>query len=128
MSQRSNRAKLRSLRQEAYVRQAGRCLYCGVRMWLTSPEELAPWRPARASCRSLQCTAEHLVARSAGGADSVANIAAACALCNLRRHRRARPLAPTQYRQLIRCRLRRGTWHADWVHQCGLLEEGDAGA
>ncbi|MDX2299302.1 MAG: HNH endonuclease [Xanthomonadaceae bacterium] len=61
--------------------------------------------------RPLQCTAEHLCARSDGGRDTQANVAAACWLCNQRRHKRKVPLAPTAYRAFVQKRLSNGRWH-----------------
>jgi len=71
---------IKPLREQAFDRQQGRCCYCAVSMWLNTPTELhVPAVPPHA-CRRLQCTAEHLIARSCGGANRSDNIAAACRL------------------------------------------------
>ena len=56
----------------AYQRQSGRCYYCDLPMWLGK----LPGKRHRPA--SLQCTAEHLVARQDGGDNSARNIVAAC--------------------------------------------------
>ena len=56
--------KLQQLRTRVFHAQHGRCHYCGISMWLDSPDELPP---PRKSVRARQCTAEHLVARQDGG-------------------------------------------------------------
>lgn len=99
--------KLRQLRTLAYHAQDGRCWYCGARMWLSVPEELG-LRPR--SAKPLQCTAEHLIARQDGGRDVAGNIAAACWLCNHRRHQRKSPPSPGAYKALVQRRLAKGKW------------------
>jgi len=111
--------RIQSLRRQAHERQAGRCYYCGVRMWLASPEEL-PGVPTIAAANKLRCTAEHLVARAEGGRDTLENIAAACAHCNHTRHKRKRPPEPAAYQTEVNRRMRRGGWHHRWVHELGL--------
>ena len=99
--------KLRQLRELAFNAQHGRCYYCGSAMWLVSPSELGLRRSA-ALVR--QCTAEHLLARKDGGRNTRENIAAACWLCNQRRHRRRCPPSPVAYREMV-CRLiAKGRW------------------
>ena len=99
---------LKKLRLSAFHAQQGRCFYCGARMWLRCSSELG-LRPQ--SSRSLQCTAEHLIARQDGGTDSHENIVAACALCNKRRHRRPGPApAPQAYKALVQRRVVSGRW------------------
>ena len=112
--------RIQSLRRQAHERQAGRCYYCGVRMWLVSLEEL-PGVPTTAAAAKLRCTAEHLVAQAEGGRDTPANIAAACAHCNHTRHKRKVPPEPAAYRQQVRRRVERGAWHHPWVFSHGLL-------
>lgn len=99
--------KLQQLRTRAFHAQHGRCHYCGISMWLDSPDELPP---PRKSVRARQCTAEHLVARQDGGRDTAENIVAACLQCNLRRHRRKVPLPAAEYLSLVHRRLGRGKW------------------
>jgi 5-methylcytosine-specific restriction endonuclease McrA len=74
--------RLQLLRDRAFVRQAGKCWWCGG-MMLRSPVEAPAYHP-------LACTAEHLTPRSKGGHTTVMNITAAHAFCNHRRHRRSR--------------------------------------
>ena len=114
-------SRIQTLRRQAFQRQQGRCFYCSVAMWLTSPSELPG---AATDCRGyarLRCTAEHLVARSEGGRDSSENIVAACAHCNSTRHKRKRPPQPAVYRDAVLARVRRGAWHHSWVHERGLV-------
>ncbi|MBN9334231.1 HNH endonuclease signature motif containing protein [Devosia sp.] len=92
--------KLNKLRDKARDNQGGKCWYCGCPMLPASDND-----PAR-------CTAEHLRARCDGGKDVLENIVAACWLCNNRRHRRKLPLAPEEYRELVRNRLSSGRWIA----------------
>ena len=112
--------RIQILRQKSFERQRGRCYYCSVRMWVTSPSEL-PKVPSVPAALSLKCTAEHLLARSKGGLDVANNIAAACWHCNWTRHRRKRPPEPDKYREEVVRRVRRGAWHASWVFAYGLL-------
>ena len=111
------------LRFKAFHRQAGRCYYCGVQMWLGDVADFAVrHRLSRGVARWLQCTAEHLKPRSDGGRDSAQNIVAACSYCNLRRHKgRADAPTPDAYRHLIQLRLSRRRWHAPPVFDRGLL-------
>ncbi|NLD53896.1 MAG: HNH endonuclease [Burkholderiaceae bacterium] len=114
-------SRLCALRRQAFHRQCRRCYYCGVTMWLLSPDELPGGSPSAAAADRLRCTAEHLVPKSEGGPDTVSNIVAACAHCNHTRHRRPRPLLPADYRHLVARRVSRGAWHPAWVFQQGLL-------
>ncbi|WP_282097584.1 HNH endonuclease [Luteibacter sp. SG786] len=59
----------------------------------------------------LRCTAEHLTARQDGGRNMASNIAAACWICNARRHRRKFPPPPAAYRAFVQQRLDKGKWH-----------------
>jgi 5-methylcytosine-specific restriction endonuclease McrA len=95
--------RLQELRNTAYLKQGGRCHYCGGRMWNGDQKGHG--------LRYL-CTAEHLIARCDGGADTEANIVAACWFCNTRRHRRTKSLAPEGYRTHVRRRLVAGRWHS----------------
>ena len=108
-------------RRQAFESQAGRCFYCQVRMWLSSPTELPVHSSHPAQYRALQCTAEHLQARSDGGPDRAENIVAACYRCNSTRHRRKRPPEPEAYRVLVERRVDRGAWHPKRVFELGLL-------
>lgn len=115
----SNRIQL--LRLHAFQRQEGLCCYCGVRMWLRSPSELVGATKTAAAAAKLRCTAEHLQPQSEGGRDTDSNIAAACAHCNHTRHKRKKPPNPTVYREDVRRRVARGSWHVTWVFDQGLL-------
>jgi len=114
------------LRSEAFRRQAGRCFYCSVLMWTDDcaafakrhglPPRLAKW---------LQCTAEHLQARQEGGRDSIKNIAAACRVCNHRRHAQRKTVPASEaYRALVRKRVARKRWHPSQVFERGLIAGG----
>lgn len=99
-------------RLAAFKRQKGRCYYCGLPMWLKQPRELAArFRISEGALSRLRCTAEHLLARKDGGADSGDNIVAACLFCNKTRHRISSQPDPIRYREHVRHRLRAGKWH-----------------
>jgi 5-methylcytosine-specific restriction endonuclease McrA len=57
-----------------------------------------------------QCTAEHLIPRSAGGGGGE-NIAAACRYCNLKRHTRKCPMSPEAYKRHVQRRIAEARWH-----------------
>lgn len=103
-----SKKRLKSLRANAFQSQSGRCYYCGLPMWLTSPAELGFQR----NCgKPYQCSAEHLIARQDGGRDALGNIVAAHTTCNRRRHQRPGPsMSPQAFRSLVRGRLDRGKW------------------
>jgi len=102
----------------AFQHQNGRCHYCGLPMWLKHPEELNPnLKGNHRALSRLRCTAEHLLARQDGGANSRANIVAACHFCNMTRHRITNPPDPARYREHVRHRVRAGKWHSRNVHQ-----------
>jgi len=102
---------LTRLRTKAYSRQEGRCCYCGLPMWQTSPDELKHLGLRPRTLAPLRCTAEHLLARQDGGRDEPGNIAAACVHCNGLRHRRKTPPPPDVYRTIVQKRLAKGKWH-----------------
>lgn len=63
-------------RQPVFIRQGGRCCYCGFAMWLDSSESFAECHGISVKqARFFQCTAEHLHARRDGGGDIRSNIA-----------------------------------------------------
>lgn len=96
----------------AFERQQGRCYYCRFPMWLTDLGGFrVRYKLSKSQALQLKCTAEHLEARSDGGTDSPENVAAACWLCNQRRHRRRRAPCPEVYRRLVQQRIARGRWH-----------------
>lgn len=103
---------LTNSRAAAFAAQRGRCCYCGNPMWLAESESfVVRYGLSTRQARQLRCTAEHLQAQSEGGANSRENIAAACAYCNHKRHQAKNPLAPDDYREYVRRRLRKGGWH-----------------
>lgn len=106
----------------AFSRQGGRCFYCRCLMWLGNPLafcQLYGLKPKQV--KPLQCTGEHLLPRHDGGKDEPDNIAAACALCNRRRHKRKNPPAPDTYGEYVRRRVAKHAWHSPWVFAQGLL-------
>ena len=109
-------SRIQCLRASAFKRQAGLCCYCGAPMWLRSPDELVLRPPSSRAARHLRCTAEHLLAKRAGGKDTSVNVAAACWRCNSTRHKRQSPLEPSAYREQVRRRMAAGRWHDQWVH------------
>ena len=104
---------LKNIRRTKMLAQEGRCYYCGLPMWDDTPNDC----PA-ADCRRnrqpkpLRCTAEHLLPRSEGGADTPENIVAACLFCNQRRHRAKCPKSPEAHRTHVRRRMAAGRWLA----------------
>lgn len=100
---------LQRLRTEAFLAQKGRCCYCSVPMWNASPDELKPFGLRAKTATPLRCTAEHLVAQQEGGKDVAGNIAAACWLCNTRRHKRKSPPSPRLTAPSCRIAWRRGS-------------------
>lgn len=105
-------------RATAYIRQSGRCFYCGLPMWIGNPREFAlRHNITLAQAMRFQCTAEHLEARQDGGSDSAFNIVAACRHCNQNRHRRKKAPSPDRYKELVRRRMNTGRWHDYWVLQ-----------
>lgn len=103
-------------REQAYHAQGGKCYYCRCVMWLRCPDEL-PMRYGITAkqARSLQCTAEHVIARCDGGSDFPENIVAACRRCNLMRHKLKSPPSSDDYRSRVRSRLAQGRWHPFWL-------------
>jgi hypothetical protein len=107
-------SSLARARTHAYIHQSGLCYYCRRPMWndangleaMTANSNIS-YRKAR----NLQCTAEHLEARSEGGSNSQSNIVAACRFCNMTRHRCKSPRDPVEYRKHVQNRLRRKKWH-----------------
>lgn len=95
----------------AFERQGGFCCYCALPMWRDSVLEFAKeHRISVARALMHRCTAEHLTPKSAGGAASIENIAAACSWCNRKRHARPVPLEPIAYFELVQARLCAGRW------------------
>ncbi|MDN4148680.1 HNH endonuclease [Pseudomonas tohonis] len=102
----TRRHPLKKLRTKAFIRQAGLCIYCGCKMWNSSPDELEGLTPRQATRR--QCTGEHLVAHQDGGKATASNIAAACWACNQLRHSGKEALSPTEFEALVKARIAKG--------------------
>lgn len=98
-------------RNAAFEAQGGRCCYCNLPMWRSTPQELAPLGLRPKTATPLRCTAEHLVAKRDGGNNGTGNISAACWLCNVRRHRRKNPPDPSTYKAFVQRKMAKGTWH-----------------
>lgn len=107
--------KLQRLRLAAFLAQNGRCCYCGLPMWMTSPDELKSFGLRDRTIFPLRCTAEHLLAQHDGGRTVAGNIAAACRLCNNRRHRRKQAPPPDVYGAIVRLRIAQGRWHSESI-------------
>lgn len=104
--------KLLRSRAAAYLRQDGRCVYCNHPMWDDNPQDFARHHGLRLRCVwRYQLTAEHLTARQDGGQDDPSNIAAACAFCNLQRHRRKPAPCPSEFTSIVQNLSRCGKWH-----------------
>lgn len=115
----SNRIQV--LRRRAFNRQGGRCYYCGVCMWLESPDELLLGTRSHRAIEKVRCTAEHLIAQCDGGRTAATNIVAACARCNRGRHKLHKPPEPIDYRQHVERQAARRCWHQRWVYEAGLV-------
>lgn len=100
-------------RQQAFVRQNGRCIYCGLPVFpkKTLDNFALQHGLSETRARALQCTAEHLQARCDGGPDKKENIAAACMTCNQRRHRMKPAPAPDRYAKIVQWQMKKGAWH-----------------
>lgn len=104
---------LKNIRRRKMLAQEGRCYYCGLPMWDAALDHPLPATGnAGRRPRALQCTAEHLLPRSEGGADTAENIVAACLFCNSARHQRKRPPTPEAYRVYVQRRMAAGRWLA----------------
>ncbi|WP_439649751.1 HNH endonuclease [Gymnodinialimonas ulvae] len=105
------RSKLKTIRNEKYDLQGGKCIYCLQPMWTKSANAFQrAYGLSKGQVRWFQCTAEHLEPVSNGGKTSAKNIAAACRFCNHTRHRTKRPLAPQDYARKVRRRISQGRW------------------
>ena len=107
-----NRKQLIRIRDRQAARQGWTCYYCKQPMWRTDPRAFAERHGLTLpQAKLLQVTAEHLVPRCEGGADSDANVAAACRFCNLKRHQAKTALSPAAYARKVRRQLQAGRWH-----------------
>lgn len=107
-------SKLSLIRNRKFALQGGRCFYCGQPMWLSPDDQSAFAATFGLSIKQsyhLRATAEHLQAKCDGGRDTAENVVAACLYCNMKRHQRAKPQMPGQYRAHVLKRLDRGRWH-----------------
>lgn len=104
---------LKNLRRTKMLAQGGRCYYCGLLMWNEALDHrlLTTCRSSRQP-NILRCTAEHLLPRSEGGANTDENIVAACLFCNNSRHRRKKALSPEAHRAHVQQRMAAGRWLA----------------
>lgn len=94
-----NSKRLRRVRITAFNRQRGCCCYCNLPIWEDDREGFAfRYGLTAKQARQFQSTAEHLLPRCDGGADSPSNIAAACWQCNRLRHKRKRVPSPDAWR------------------------------
>ncbi|WP_408611794.1 HNH endonuclease [Falsiroseomonas oryzae] len=108
---------VRRYRHQAARRQDFRCWYCAFPIWDEDPATFAERHSLSVRlAQRFRCTAEHLQARSTGGADTSDNIVAACAHCNSTRHRRKNPPSPEVFRTQVARRMERGRWHPAPAH------------
>jgi hypothetical protein len=101
-------------RHSAFIAQQGSCYYCSYLMWEKDCTGFARSHGLTMKQAAwFKCTKEHLVARCGGGTDGRENIAAACDLCNKRRHkfRASRVPSSQAYMQHVRRRMAAGKWH-----------------
>lgn len=117
----SSSNRIQTHRKSAFERQGGRCYYCDVRMWLSSPDELPGGHRGAAALALVRCTAEHLVAQRDGGRHAGANLVAACARCNHMRHRMHKPPEPQAYMKHVAKQVAKRCWHQKWVYDLGLV-------
>lgn len=114
--------RIKNYRDHSFKAQQGRCYYCDCQMWMDDDLGFCQrYSLTKAQAVSFRCTAEHIVAKCEGGKDSATNIAAACAWCNKLRHARKQAMQPTQFRNHVARRIRRGGWHGLNVVARGLL-------
>lgn len=104
--------KLIRLRQIAFQRQCGLCIYCGLPM---IPQEALSHVSAELAlkikrAKGVTATAEHLRARCDGGTDTEVNVAAAHYVCNVRRHRLNPVPSPEVYTTMVQTKMARGGW------------------
>ena len=103
---------LSKIRIDKMKAQFGLCYCCQQPMWSDRPCEFGErYGLSPKQVTVLQCTAEHLLAKSDGGLDEVDNIVAACLYCNNRRYRSRKPRSPDRHAERVRHRLAMGKWH-----------------
>ncbi|MBS1999134.1 MAG: HNH endonuclease [Cyanobacteria bacterium SZAS LIN-2] len=117
-------ASLKKQRSHAYRNQEARCIYCNAATWDKDPSEfMARYGLTFERAKRFQCTAEHLRARCDGGAHDRSNIAAACLVCNQRRHRFTPAPNPERYAKIVRAAVEQRQWHRLWVFDVGILRQ-----
>ena len=108
--------KRRQLRRQAFTKQACKCFYCQLPMWMHGQEQehFASEHGLPAGlAKHLQCTAEHVVAQCDRGRDTKDNIVAACRWCNQLRHQGRSRSAPdsASYKKWVEKVVAQGKWH-----------------
>ncbi len=107
------------LRFQAFQKQNCKCFYCGLPVWVKKGKKFARcYQLPVKRAAYLKCTAEHLVARQDGGADTAENVVAACLWCNKHRHHRRPHNAPdaNTYKRRVEALIARGNWHPAAPH------------
>ena len=108
-------------RRAAWLRQAGRCHYCGCHTWEQDVDAFAAsHRLTQRQAKWCRSTAEHLVARSDGVSNATSNIVAACLRCNQTRHKAAAPLDANRFLLRVRRLVAKGRWWPRELHQLVL--------
>ena len=104
--------KIHMLRNRRLGQQKWKCHYCGQPMWQRNLSAFAArYGLDEDKAAFFQATAEHLVPRSEGGANTLRNIVAACLFCNSRRHFAKAPLSHEAFREEVRVQMSKGEWH-----------------
>jgi 5-methylcytosine-specific restriction endonuclease McrA len=103
-------------RLNAFIKQNGRCYYCGSLMWMENPQEFAKTHSiSLKNAKQLLCTAEHVIAKCDGGTNSNENIVASCRHCNKTRHRRKNPPDSQKYKKQVQERVAQKKWHTKQI-------------
>lgn len=99
-------------RLRSATKQNNRCFYCGLPMWHSANQSKFSQIYNLSDMHTwwLQCTAEHLIAKSDGGGNERSNIAAACRYCNEKRHQYRNPPTSKEYKKLVTGRIAKGKW------------------
>jgi 5-methylcytosine-specific restriction endonuclease McrA len=103
--------QMKQFKSEAAAERDGLCCYCDSPMWEADPIAFSIANQVAAEFLwCFQCTTEHIVARTDGGRNGRENIAAACRLCNQRRHEAPSPLSFEEFRVFVQDEIRQGRW------------------
>jgi 5-methylcytosine-specific restriction endonuclease McrA len=106
------RPSIKKPRHSAFLKQGGRCFYCGQPMWEDNQMAFAERHGlTMRQARRFQCTGEHLTPHSQGGPATPGNIVAACLHCNKSRHSHGADRTPEAYLTRVRSRMNAGRWH-----------------